>query len=145
MWRGLLLAVLLAGCAQLAACAQLPPTPQDLRAKKFEAVPGKAVIYLVRDSPDHNDVPAQIWLGDTLTLITYPGTYYRWEVPPGRHRIAGFASDIGSITIDTAPGRIYFVQQRLQPFLRYALSHFQLVGEPEGRAAVTRAVLLVRP
>ena len=55
--RNLLLAVaLLAGC-------QLPLTPEDLEARKFEAVPGKAVIYLVRVNPDFNDRQAQVRVG----------------------------------------------------------------------------------
>lgn len=49
MWRALPVAILIAGCAQL------PPTPQDIQAKKFEGVPDKAVIYRVRDIPDFND------------------------------------------------------------------------------------------
>ena len=41
---------------------------------------------------------------------TYQGTYFRWELPPGRHRIAGYASDTGVITVDLQPGRTYFMQ-----------------------------------
>ena len=134
-WRALLLIILVAGCVQL------PPTPADLQAKKFEAVPGKAVIYLVRDYPDFNDAAATIWLGDTAMITTYPGTYYRWEVPPGTHRIAGYGPDIGAIIVQTEPGRIYFVLQRLAPFLRFPNSYFQLVSDGSGRAAVMRSTL----
>jgi len=56
MRRLLVVAVMLAGCVQL------PPTPQDIQAKKFEGVPDKAVIYIVRDLPDFSDRPATIWL-----------------------------------------------------------------------------------
>lgn len=56
MWRALPVAVLVAGCAQL------PPSWQDVEAKRFESVPGKAVIYIVRDFPDFSDRPATIWL-----------------------------------------------------------------------------------
>lgn len=121
---------------------QLPPSPADLQAKKFEAVPDKAVIYLVRDYPDFNDAAATIWLGDTAMITTYPGTYYRWEAAPGTHRIAGYGPDIGAIIVQTEPGRIYFVLQRLAPFLRFPHSQFYLVAEPQGRAAVNRAVLV---
>ena len=134
MWRGPLIAILLAGCVQLA------PAPQDLQAKKFEAVPDKAVIYLVRDYPDFSDAAATIWLGDAAMITTYPGTYYRWEVAPGTHRVTGYGPDIGAIIVETERGRIYFVLQRLAPFLRYPHSQFYLVAEPHGRAAVRRAV-----
>ena len=142
--RVLFRACVLAGAELLlAACVQLPPTPQDLQARKFEAVPDKAVIYLVRDSPDFSDVGATIWLGDNIRITTYPGTYYRWEVPPGAHRIAGVAADIGQTTVNAQPGRIYFVQQRVTVFMRgFAQSFFDHVVEANGRAAVLRSVLL---
>ena len=137
MSRGLLLAVLL-----IAGCAQLPPTPQDIRAKKFEILPDKAAIYIVRSDPDFNRVQATIVLDDAAMITTYAGTYYRWEVAPGRHRIAGFASDSSFITLDTAPGRIYFVRQRLSPWSFSPLSLFNVVGEQEGRAEVMRAEMV---
>ena len=137
MWRYLIVAALLAGCAQL------QPTPQDVQAKKFGVLPDKAVIYVVRDSQDFSNVQAQISIGDKLLLKTYPGTYYRWEVPAGKHTITGYGQDIGTISVQAERGRIYFVQQRVTG-MRVASSHFDLVGEPEGRAAVMRAVLVLQ-
>ena len=58
------------------------------------------------------------------------------------HRITGYGADTGSITLRAEPGRIYFVQQRISPFNRFVHSYFQVVSEPQGRAAVMRAVLL---
>jgi hypothetical protein len=136
------LSIALAMALTLAGCQQLPLSPEDLQAKKFAAVPDKAVIYLVRDSPDFSDQPATIRLGDNVMITTYTGTYYRWEVPPGAHRITGYAADIGTITLQAEAGRIYFVRQQRAPFVHVQSSHFYLVSEPEGRAAVMRAVLL---
>jgi hypothetical protein len=74
---------------------------------------------------------------------TYPGTYFRWVVPPGRHRIAGYGSDSGSITIDTAPGRVYFVEQIYSPgFTLTRQSFFRLVDENYGRQAVLQSELM---
>lgn len=141
MWRVILSVVL----ALLAGCAQLPPTPADIQAKKFEAVPDKAVIYLVRAYPDFSDNPATVWLGDSVMITTYPGTYYRWEVDPGSHRITGYGPDIGAIIVQAGRGRLHFVLQRLAPFMRFPHSHFQLVAEPHGRAAVMRSTLVGGP
>ena len=140
--------VLAAAAILVAGCVQLPPTPQDIQAKRFEAPEaGKSVIYLVRDSADFNDGPATLWLGDERIITTYPGTYFRWEVEPGAQRIAGFAGDSGSITVRVEPGRIYYIQQRVTPFTLFhasvaPTSSFQLVPEANGRAVALRGQLI---
>lgn len=137
MWRVLSVVLIL-----LAGCVQLPPTPADIQAKKFEVLPDKAVIYLVRDYPDFSDNAATLWLGESAMITTYPGTYYRWEVAPGMHRITGYGPDIGAIMVQAEAGRIYYVLQRLAPFLRFPSSYFQLIAEPAGRNAVMRSTLV---
>ena len=126
----------------LAGCQQLPPTPADLQARRFEGVPGMSVIYIVRDIPDHNKSPATLILDDRMSITTYEGTYYRWEVPPGDHRIAGIAGDNGSITLQTQADRIYYVQQWTKPFQQYATSSFRPVEERQAHAVIARSVLV---
>ena len=136
MFRYLLLALALAGCAPL------PPSPQDLEAKRFEPAPGKAVIYLVRDLPDISREAASVMLDDNMMGSTYPGTFFRWVVAPGRHQIRGFAGDAGSITLDFAPGAIYYVQQSFtRGFTGFGHSLFRPIAEPYGRSAVIRGEL----
>jgi hypothetical protein len=130
---------MLAGCI-----TPLPPTPQDLQAKKFETVPGKSIIYVVRLDPDFSDAPATITLDDVATVTTYPGTYYRWEAEPGQRLIQGFAGHMGRISFPTKAGQLYFVQQRVSSFMRFEESVFALIPEPHGRAAVRRAELVPR-
>ena len=135
--------LLLVAALALAGCAPLPPSPQDLEAKRFEAVPGKAVIYLVRDLPDVSREAASVMLDDNLMGSTYPGTYFRWVVEPGRHQIRGFAGDSGTITIDVPPGGIYFVQQSFtRGFTGFGHSFFRPIPEPYGRSAVLRGELV---
>jgi len=136
MWRVLWVALLLAGCAPL------PPTPQDLQAKRFETLPDKGVIYVVRPLPDFANDPTPVTLGDHAQITTYPGTYYRWEVEPGVHRIEGFGGDSGRIAVRAEAGRLYFVEQRVSLFFRFHQSYFALIPEPHGRAAVSRAELV---
>jgi len=99
--RTMLIAALL-----LAGCAQLPPSAEDIQAKKFQVPSDRSAVYIVRtpmDSPEHGGLSL-----DNSSIATHRGTYYRWEVAPGTHRVGGFLVD--SMTLTTAPGRIYFVE-----------------------------------
>jgi len=138
MWRVLFLVLGLAGCAH----TPLPPTPQEIQAKRFEPVASQSVIYIVRDYPDFNDSPATLTLDNAASITLYPGTFYRWEVPAGKHRVAGFAGDNGAIHLDTAPGRVYYVQHRLSVAGFFPMSLFQVVGEGQGRAVAMRGQLV---
>lgn len=142
MWRYIRRLVLLPVVLTCAACAQLPPSAADLQAKKFEALPDRAVIYIVRNDPDFSRDPATLVLGDGPTVTTYPGTYFRWEVAPGAHRIAGFAADAGATTIKVEAGRIYFVQHSLVRGPFTARSWFEPVPPDRGRAMVMRGELI---
>lgn len=136
-YHALILSLVLAGCAPL------PLAPADVQARKMEpAPPDKAVIYVVRDNPDHNWVPATLTLGDSHMITTHPGTYYRWEVAPGRHEIAGFAADNGTITVQADAGRTYYVQQWTTPWLTYAMSFFRPVSEAQARSVISRSVMV---
>jgi hypothetical protein len=135
MWRGMLIAMLLAGCVQL------PPSPEDVQAKRFEAVPDKSVIYLVRNNPDFNWRPGVLMFDRSATISTNPGTYFRWEIAPGQHSIGGFAGDSGLIVLQTEPGKLYFVQQTVMG-ARSPLSVLQLITERDGRAIVARSRLI---
>lgn len=137
MRRLLLSALLLAGCAQL------PPSPQDIQAKKFEAPPDKAVIYIVRSRLD-SPTQASIALGDNVVITTHPGTYYRWEVTPGVHRVSGYAQWTTSVTLRTEPGKLYFVLHTVDGNFRDGAlnAYLQQIDEREGRALVAQAQLL---
>ena len=126
----------------LAGCAPLPPSPADIQAKRFEPAPGKAVIYLYREYPDFTQDVATVMLDDNMMGSTYPGTYFRWVVEPGRHEIRGYAGDNGRFVLDAAPDRMYFIQQSVTRTFGFAQSFFRPVPEPYGRAGVMRGELV---
>ncbi len=133
MWQRLSIAGLLFA---LSACVPLPPLPGDAAAKRFEPVPDRAVIYVVRHPLEPNFV-APILLDDQMIGPTYPGTYIRMVVPGGMHRIAGFAVDSGLINLQAQPGQIYFISQTTYGFKRsLTRSSFQLVDAQFGRSLV---------
>jgi len=125
----------------LSACVPLPPLPGDAAAKRFEPVPDRAVIYLVRHPLD-SIIPTSIMLDDEMIGATYKGTYIRMVLPGGMHRIAGMAGDSASIRIQTEQGRIYFVNQHTWETRRsLGGSAFQLVDAQYGRSLVLSGTL----
>lgn len=129
--------LLIAGCI-----TPLPPSPRDLEAKRFENVPGRAVIYVVRDQPDFTREPTSVVLDDSVMGTSYPGTYFHWVVAPGRHRIAGFAGDSGVMVLDTAAGNVYFIQQSVTRTLGMTRSIFRPLHPVHGRDIVLRSELV---
>ena len=103
MWRVLLTALLLAGCAQL------PPSPADVQAKRFDSVSDKSVIYVARTPMDSWE-SSGLALDHNSQITTHRGTYYRWEVAPGTHRVAGYGFGTEAVTLTTTAGKIYFLE-----------------------------------
>lgn len=88
-----------------------PPTAAEIQAKRFEPVPGKAVVYLYRDEVNYPTVAAPIALDGNEVGSNFAGTFFRFVVEPGEHRISGTVADNGAIRFNTAANQIYFVQQ----------------------------------
>jgi uncharacterized protein DUF2846 len=137
MWKTLVLGLLLAGCAQL------PPTPQDMQAKRFETVPGKAVIYIVRDNVGAH-IDHSLWLDDATMITTHTGTYYRWEAAPGTHVIRGGGESTARLALNVEAGKIYFVRHIVNGIEWNAayMTGLQRLDDETGRARVGQASLL---
>jgi len=77
-------------------------------------------------------------------IATQPGTYYRWEGPPGTHHISGAAAWGASVTLQTKAGEIYFVEQIATGDARDGLKTMSLrrIDEARGRRMVNQASLL---
>ena len=131
-WIGIVLALV-----TLAACA--PMAPQAM--PTVQGAPGKAVIYVVRTRPDASYLTAPITLDGEQLGATFAGTYMRLEVAPGTHRLAGYGADMGSITVNVAGDRVYFVQHSVAGSWRspQPMSFFTLLDDSRGRAALARA------
>lgn len=138
MWRLLLTALLLAGCAQL------PPSPADVHAKRFESVADKSVIYVARTPMDSFEASALL-LDSVAQITTHRGTYYRWEVAPGTHRIAGLGFGTESVTLTTTPGKIYFLEHTVlgdRDDGGVIGVRLREIGDQYGRTLVAQAQLL---
>lgn len=131
MSRSLLLTLF----ALVTGCAQLPPPPEDGYAKRFEPKADRAVIYLARHPLEPTFI-VPVAINDRMIGSTYRGTYMRIEVPAGRHVIRGMAGDSGSISIETAPGRIYYLEHRAYGYRTFVSSSFSPLNQERGQALV---------
>lgn len=122
-----------------ASCAQLPQTAADIQGKKFESEPGKAVIYIVRPLVDAR-VAAPLTFSHGM-LSTFPGTYYRWVVEPGTHRIEGFGPHTAAVTVQAEAGKIYYIEHTASGSVRAGLQWMSLqrIDENRGRLMVSQA------
>ena len=124
----------------IAACAQIPPTPEELEAKKFRTIPDKAVIYLVR-SAFGPGWAAQVVLDESPIGTTYRRTFIRIETRPGKYEFRGYAGDSGSISLETEAGKLYFIEQDTYDYRSFVRSAFGIVDAERGMALVRNAEL----
>ena len=138
MWRILLLALALGGCAST---PQATPE-RDAEAKQFIARPDAATIYVYRD-----DFPtAQMATDDTALYVdgrligaTLPKTFFRFDVRAGEHLLHGYGYDQGTLKMDTRSGEIYFVSLQSTG----GNSRFTLVKPQTGKRDILRCCALL--
>lgn len=124
-------------------CAQLPPTPQDIQAKRFDAVAGRAVIYVVRPAVD-SPTAGPLSISGAGMISTHAGTYFRWETAPGAQQIAGVGASSATLTVQAEAGKIYFVEHTVIGNIRDGIQSMSLrqIDENRGRRMVSAAQLL---
>jgi len=135
-------AVLAAATLALAACVATPEaTPErDAEAKRFIPRPDAATIYVYRPGfqpADRND-PA-LHVDDRLIGETLPGTFFRVEVPPGRHVLHAFGAGGSQVEIDTQAGELHFVALEVSG----SQSRFVRVTSDGGRREIVRCCALL--
>ena len=130
--RVILITLMLAGCAPLA--------QQNPQTRTFDAVPGRSVIYIVRTPMDSREASG-LALDDREQITTARDTFYRWEVAPGTHRIAGTGPANESITLSTSAGGVYFLEHTVRGDQRHGVQSTAIrqISEQAGRALVMRS------
>jgi hypothetical protein len=140
------LALLVAGLSAPLRAADPDPVPADLQAETtarlFKPIPGKAVIYLLRERNDLWTLGVPVYLDGRNMGSTEPMTYMRWEVEPGPHVVVSDASPPAALQVNTEPGGVYYVWQDLNPGHHRSPSALYLVDQTTARAVVGNATLL---
>ncbi len=126
----------------LAGCAQIPPSEQEIEAKKFQPVPDKAVVYIVQGAVGPT-LAVGLALDESTQITTYTGTFYRWVTTPGPHRIVNTAPLNSSITLQLEAGKVYFVEQWVTGW-RGSVTNSRLhqLDDKTGRQMVSTSTML---
>ncbi len=137
MWRAFIAVTALA----IAGCAQVPPSAEEIEAKKMETVPGKAVVYIVQNPM--GSYSAGLAFDDGTQITTYPGTFYRWVTAPGTHTIRSADGNLNaSVRLQVEAGKIYFVQHWVTGIRGSTTdSRLNRVDEKTGRQLVASGTL----
>jgi hypothetical protein len=125
------------------ACASVPMASDasDLRAKKFQPVPGAALLYVYRNETFGYSVKMDVVLNDRLAGQTAAKTYLLVTLPPGLYRVESVAEATSTLEVAVEPGRIYFVWQEVKMGALYARSELHLVDDRTGMRGVNQCKL----
>ncbi len=133
----------------LVGCASVPPAPSSLEQKAKEFIPsfGKARIYLFRERNIFGAaIQFQVALDGRIAGGTGPGTFFMFEVPPGKHVVSSStAESVSALEINAEPDRNYFIRQRQNLGVVGPRVELVRVDETEGRKAVSSYRMLESP
>ena len=134
--RSTLFALLSVG---LFGCAPLPSSAADMEAMPFQPVADKAVVYVVRQPLDSEEA-GWLMLDNGEQITTLPGTYYRWEIAPGKRKFINVMPS-AEATLDVQPGQIYFLRHTLRGTPRSGpqLAALTPIDPQLGRSLVSRS------
>jgi hypothetical protein len=141
--RGIALLLVGAAAVAFAGCAAvtMAPIDQDAEAKKFEVPAGQSRIYVYRNESFGGAIYMTLSLDGRIMGRTAAQTYFMWDVAPGKHTVSSHAEDVSTVTLETAPGRSYYIWQEVKMGLWMARSALQQVDEKTGRAGVLECQL----
>ena len=133
----LLLIVVAAGCASV----PMAPVQADAAAKRFEATPGKANVYVYRNEHFGGAVRMSVVLDGALLGDTAAYTFLYTPVEPGHHHVMSKAENDSDVEFEAEEGKTYFLWQEVKMGVWSARSALRLVQEKEGRDGVLECKL----
>ena len=132
-----LMVALVAGCASV----PMAPIEADAAAKRFEATPGKANLYVYRNENFGGAVKMSVVLDGAMLGDTAAMTYLFTPVERGHHQVTSKTENDSDVEFDAEEGKTYFLWQEVKMGVWTARSALHPVQEQEGRAAVLQCKL----
>ena len=143
----LLLSLLLLTLPALYQCATVSKAPsgESNAAKSFDAPDDRGVVFLYRLGRAVGAASAtQIKVNGLDAGGTGPGTFFRWELKPGKYTfLASTGESSATVALDVEAGKIYFVEQNVRIGLNEGRVTMKIQGEQAGKNAVQGSTLVV--
>lgn len=127
--------------AILGGCASTPQASRqrDAEAKQFRTHPATAAIYIYRTDTYAEEADTDLYIDGRLIGATLQRSFFRVDVNPGVHRLNGMGPDQGSLTIETRPDQVYFVELSVLG----GNSHFSVVAAQIAQARLIACCVLM--
>lgn len=125
-------------------CASVPMAnaAADREAKQFQVPADKSAIYVYRNETFGAAVKMPVSLDGRSMGSSAADTYFHWIVEPGPHTIISQTENDERLTLETEPGKDYYVWQEVKMGMWTAGSKLHKVSEKVGRAAVKECKLI---
>lgn len=145
MFKGLLLAGVLASSMMFAGCASVPMAAkeQDAAAKTFAApASDKAGIYIFRDSQFGAALKKLVSLDGNPLFQSASKTYFYKEIAPGKHTVTT-ESEFGDNSVEFVAegGKLHYFRNYIKMGLLVGGANLEAVAEEEGRNGVNECSL----
>jgi hypothetical protein len=141
------LVILVAALPILFQCAGTSEaTPEQNEAAQAFAIPeGTGVVYVFRPGRALGAaLQIQIQINGIDAGGTGPGTYFRWELKPGRYTFASRTSESSvAVQVDLEAGQMVFIEQNPRIGIESGRVTLKVVDEAAGKRAVRSSKLLV--
>ena len=142
-WHLIRRAFAIAAALFVGSCASVPQASpeRDAAAKRFRSHPNAAAVYVYR--PDSwvagGESTTVLWVDNRLIGETLPRTFFRLDLPAGRHVMNVQAPDSGSLMLDIRAGEVYFVSLSMVG----GSSRFERVAPEAGKRAILSCCALM--
>lgn len=136
-WVAISSLALLYGCASV----NKAPPQADAAAKAFQPKADVSQVYVYRNETLGAALSMPVAVNGKLMGSTGPNSYFKFDLPPGKHRITS-QGDGSVLDIDTEAGKLYFVWQEVKMGMMSGGSKLQLVDADKGRKGVAECSLI---
>ena len=143
-WKHLAAGTAIAIACVLSGCAPVHRTTraESDRAKTFEALPDKGIVYIYRNTFLGAFISMNVDIDHVRIGATGPNSFFKLALEPGIHTITSRSENTDSLNIDVKAGESYYVWQDVKMGIGIARTGVHLMSAEEGRHEIHLLKLL---